>query len=226
MKRVSLVATVAAVVGLGPTASFAQTTPLASTVLYEVNESLRFLKGHPKEEHRASASDANDPTAIARRLAKASLLGKEVHPLRPNDLFQEGAFIQAEANSNVNLNTGKGPLTGKFLLLADTDPDRESLDTLLVTDNGPVKGELDLTTAMQGYAALSGRWSTKDKTHEGTFQGLFLIPFLVGDQYYYADLGLDGPGSNCGSPSGICPLRDYEFALGIPLTKALILFSE
>jgi hypothetical protein len=225
MKRFSLLATVAAVLGLGAPASFAQTTPVASTVLYEVNEALRFLKVHPKKDGKRG-NGSSDPVSVARRLAKASLLGKEVHPLRPNDLFQEGAFIQAEANSNVNLNSGKGPLSGKFLLLTDTDPTRESLDTLMVTDNGPVKGELDLTTAMQGYASMSGRWSTKDKTHEGTFQGLFLIPFRVGDQYYYADLGLEGPGSNCGSSSGICPLEDDEFALGIPLTKALILFSE
>ena len=219
-------ATVAAVVGLAPTASFAQ-APLASAVLYEVNESLRFLKVTPKSRHPRSLPPA-DAVEISRRLANASLLGKEVHPLRENDLFKEGAFMQADANSNVNLNTGHGPLTGKFFVLTDTDPTRESLDTLLVTDSGPVKGDLDLSTAMQGYAAMSGRWGTRDKAHNGTFQGLFLIPFQIPNdtRYYYADLGLDGPGTLCGSAAGVCPLDDDEFALGIPLTKALLLFSE
>jgi hypothetical protein len=81
---------------------------------------------------------------------------------------------------------------------------------------------------LQGYASLGGRWTSLKPRREGTFSGLFLIPFQVpGDErYYYVDLGLDGPGTLCGSQAGICALEDHEFTLGIPLTKAVVVFFE
>lgn len=201
---------------LGPTTADAQ-SPVATVVIYEVAEALRF-KG-PKA--------ATSPTELRRRLAEATLLGKDVQG-QPGTVFSGAQFIIIDAQSNVDLSTGVGPIRGTFDLLIDTDPARESLDTLVITASGSLRGTLNLTTAQQGYAAVNGRWEARRARARGTFNGLFLIPFLVVDTYYYLDLGLVpcaaggttlpiGPG-----PVPVCPLRPDEFSLGIPLTKAVI----
>jgi hypothetical protein len=224
---------------LAPSAASAQSQePLATAVLYEVNEALRFVKSGDRDREvmreksvrgkRANTSD------VARRLAKASLLGREVRPLVDGDIFKAGSFVQAEATSNVDLVVGKGPLHGKLKLLTDADPTRESLDTLVVDTEAFIRGELDLTTAMQGFAGMSGRWSAP-KHLFGTFQGLFLIPFQVegDDRYFYLDIA--GPADPCEAPEyakvgdqtlPVCPLQSFEFALGIPLTKAVVTFFD
>jgi hypothetical protein len=214
------VAMLVAAVWLVPPVASAQ-EPVASAVLYEVNEALRFLKPNGRREVGSRAD-------FARRLARASLLGKDVKPTGAHDLFREGQFIQAEATSAVNLNTGKGPILGRMHLLVDLDPTRESLDTLLVEVDARIAGTLDLTTATQGYATLSGTWHTgsKGSRRQGVMEGLFLIPFAMDGKYFYADLAIGGPGTLCGSADGLCPLAGDEFALGIPLTKLVVSFFE
>jgi hypothetical protein len=218
MKRLLLVVAAGALVG--PPSAFAE-TPVASAVVYEVNEALTFLKGKRRP--------TLDPAEFSRRLAHASLLGREVRALTPDSVFAEGQFLQANAVSNVDLKSGQGTLKGSFALLTDLDPKRESLDTLMVTHRGSVDGWLDLTTAGQGFAEMSGQWSLGKRLPRGSFRGLFLIPFQIpggGEQYYYLDLGLEGPGTLCASQAGICPLETHEFSLGIPLTKTLIVFNQ
>jgi hypothetical protein len=215
------VAVLAAAAWLVPPVASAQ-EPVASAVLYEVNEALRFLKPNSRRDFGSRAD-------FARRLARASLLGKEVTPVGKHELFKEGQFIQAEATSAVNLKTGKGPISGRMHLLTDMDPTRESLDTLLVEVDARIAGTLDLTTATtQGYATLSGTWTSagRGNRREGTLDGLFLIPFVMDGKYFYADLGVGGPGTLCGSTDGLCPLSGDEFALGIPLTKLVVAFFE
>lgn len=208
---------------LAPEAALAQ-APVATAVLYEVNEALRFLKAPGRRP-------VLDSQEVARRLAHASLLGREVHPLVEHPMFKADSFIQASATSNVDLATGRGPVQGKLYLLADLDPDRESLDTLLIMHEAGIKGDLDLSTAMQGFAAIGGQWNVRpprSPKRSGTFQGLFLIPFRVpGDErYFYLDLSGEGPGTLCASQAGICPLEGHEFSLGIPLTKLVVTFFE
>jgi hypothetical protein len=212
---------VAAPVVLGPAAAGAE-APVATVVLYEVAEALRF-KG-PKS--------ATSPEQLRRRLAEATLLGKDVQG-RPGSIFAGASFIVADAVSAVDLRTGVGPIRGTFDLLVDTDPDRASLDTLVITASGDLRGTLDLTTAEQGYAAVRGRWTARRRPEGGTFEGVFLIPFLVPltGTYFYLDLG-PTPGTCPGAtglpigPGGrsvpVCPLQPEEFSLGIPLTKAVI----
>jgi hypothetical protein len=215
------VAVLLALALLGPPAASAQEA-VASAVLYEVNEALRYLKPNGRQEARSRAD-------IARRFAKASLLGKEVVVPVGHDLFREGQFIQADATSAVNLSTGQGPINGRMRLLMDTDPNRESLDTLVVEVDARIRGTLDLTTAQtKGYASLNGSWFTSGRgtRREGTMQGVFLIPFAMDDKYFYVDLGAGGPGTLCGSADGLCPLSDEEFALGFPLTKLVVSFFE
>ena len=215
-----IVAASAAVLAwLVPAAASAQ-TPVGSAVLYEVNEALGLIKG----------KKIVDPSQFGLRLAKASLLGKEVRALTPDSPFALGTFIQSDATSSVNLKTGKGPIDGTLLLLNDLDPSRNSLDTLQTTAVGSVHGELDLTTASQGFAQMAGEWSFKPgkgKKGGGTFAGIFLIPFQLGDgQYFYVNVGPEGPGTACGPTESLCPLSNEEFTLGIPMTKLLVTFFE
>ena len=214
-----IVAASAAVLAwLVPAAASAQ-TPVGSAVLYEVNEALGMIKG----------KKAFDPRQFGLRLAKASLLGKEVRALTPDSPFSLGTFAQSEATSSVNLKTGIGPISGTLLLLNDLDPSRESLDTLQTTAAGNIKGELNLTTASQGFAQVAGTWSFGKGRNGpgGTFAGVFLIPFQLGDgQYFYVNVGPEGPGTACGPNESLCPLSDEEFTLGIPLTKLLVTFSQ
>ena len=188
-------------------------TPVGTAVLYEVNEALRLIKP------RKPVSTAD----LSLRLAKASLLGKEVRALTDDSPFALGSFVQAEATSGVNLNTGKGPIVGSLLLLNDIDPTRESIDTLKVSVAGNVSGTLDLTVGSTGATGL-GSFRTLKRT--GTFDGVFLIPFEVDGHYFYVNLGPDGPGTACDSFDSLCPLVDDEFSLGIPLTKLLVTFLE
>ncbi|MCL6432538.1 MAG: hypothetical protein K6V36_17025 [Anaerolineae bacterium] len=154
---------------LGPTTADAQ-SPVATVVIYEVAEALQF-KG-PKA--------ATSPTELRRRLAEATLLGKDVQG-REGTVFAGAQFIIVDAQSNVDLRTGVGPIRGTFDLLVDTDPTRESLDTLVITASGSLRGTLDLTTAVDGYAGAHGRWEARRARARGTFNGVFLIPFLVVD---------------------------------------------
>ena len=194
-------------------------TPVGSAVLYEVNEALGLVKG--KKEF--------DPRQFGLRLARASLLGKEVRALTCDSPFSLGTFIQSQATSSVNVKTGIGPINGSLLLLNDLDPSRESLDTLQTTASGRIKGQLDLTTASEGFATVGGSWSLGmgRNAPAGTFAGVFLIPFQLGDgQYFYVNLGPEGPGTACGPAEALCPLSNEEFTLGIPLTKLLVTFFE
>jgi hypothetical protein len=94
---------------------------------------------------------------------------------------------------------------------------------------------------MQGFAALrNGRWTVLKNVkggafERGTFEGMFLIPFLAdGDErYFYLDIV--GPADPCPAPEFVtvggqtvpaCPLESFEFALGIPLTKAVVTFFQ
>lgn len=201
---------------LTPMVSAAE-TPVVRLVLYEVSEGLKF-----------KPAGATDPTDFKRRMAAASLLGTDVTPLVAGTPFVAGQFIKADASSNVSLTTGVGPVSGVIQILTDLDPTRNSLDTLLVTVTIPIQAELDLTTATQAFAGIQGKWQAKHQGDlQGQFAGFFLIPFQIaalGTQYWYVDLG---PGS-CAQPSpvpGLCPLTNNEFALGIPLTKAVITLS-
>jgi hypothetical protein len=229
-----LVAVLVAVAWLAPPEASAQ-EPVASAVLYEVNEALRFVKrgdrDRDRERRRPNAAE------VARRVAQASLLGRKVDPVGTHVLFRKDSFIQVEATSSVDLSVGKGPIRGKMRLLTDVDPTRESLDTLVIDATAAVAGELDLTTATQGYAALSGRWGSVRPWVNGTFAGLFLIPFQAdgdGDErYFYLDLA--GAADPCPAPEYVtvggqvvpaCPLQSFEFALGIPLTKAVVTFFQ
>jgi hypothetical protein len=209
--------------------------PLAHAVLYEVNEALRFVQAGESPGRDRARKRRFNASEVARRLARASLLGREVRPLQPGNIFKAGSFIQADAQSNVDLSVGKGPIHGRLKLLTDVDPNRESLDTLVIDKEAIIRGELDLSTAMQGFAGVRGRWWVGGPFQAGTFQGLFLIPFQAeGDErYFYLDIA--GEADPCEAPEFVrigeqvvpaCPLQNWEFALGIPLTKAVVTFFD
>src|SRR5262249_38759360 len=148
-------------------------TPLAQVTLYEVDEALKFkTRGH-------------DTHAVLARLASASLLGgaTDVYALpNTNSVFKTGAYVKADASSNVSLATLRGPVRGTINLLQDTDLERNSLDTLLITGVVDISAELDLTPTASKIpmAPIQGRWRAEYSRQRGTFAGVFLIPFDVG----------------------------------------------
>lgn len=203
----------AALVWLVPAPAVAQ-VPIAKAVAYEVAEALKF-KG---------TRTATDPEDFTRRIASATLLGKSVTPLVPGTPFDDAAFVAASASSRVSLATMTGPISGSFDLLADMDPTRNSLDTLVIVASGSLRGQLDLSTATEGYATMSGTYKLRGQPG-ARFEGIFLIPFPVPGLpgYWYLDAGPDA--GTCVSPvAGLCPLGSDEYSLGIPLTKAVVVF--
>jgi len=200
-------------------------TPLARVTLYEVDEALKFkARGH-------------DTDAVMARLAQASLLGVagDIVPVDDkNGIFKAGSFIKADASSNVSLATLVGPVRGTINLLTDTNPYRNSLDTLQITTVLDITAELDLrpTAIPVPMAPIDGRWRAQHGKARGYFGGVFLIPFSVdgGKTYYYLDpeVVLPGAGFKCKgwSGGGYCQVHSTEFVLGIPMTKALLTFSQ
>jgi hypothetical protein len=177
---------------------------LARLVMYEVAESLRF-------EQRPSASGDGG----WRRLANATLLGKEVHPLREGTPFVADMFTLVTASSSVDMTTWRGWVRGTVRLLNDTDPRRPSLDRLVEAAVGGLRGRIDLRHAPDGWATVAGRWRVGAGEIGGRFEGVFTIPFVREgeDGYWYRE----GPALD-----GVCRLRDDEFALGIPLIKLVL----
>ena len=198
-------------------------TPVARVTLYEVNEALRL-----------KAVRHDDTSELKRRLAQASLLGTDVVAVGPKSVFVTGAFVKADASSAVDLGTGHGPVKGTIQLLTDIDPNRNSLDTLLVTGEIDIRGDLDLTTAsVTATAPITGTWRGEYRRERGSYRGVFLIPFNMGGTYYYQNPADVLPGFACkglvddfGPYGKVCRVDSTEFVLGIPLTKALLLFSK
>ncbi len=201
-------------------------TPVARLTLYEVDEALKF-KPH-----------GHDTDAVQARLAQASLLGTavDVVALKDGTVFKTGAFVKADASSDVSLATLVGPVRGTVNLLTDLDPTRNSLDTLLITAVLDIKAELDLspTASKVRMAPIRGDWRAQGKRQRGGFTGAFLIPFsLDGKTYFYLNPAAIVPGFTCkgplvnvGPPFGyLCMVDSTEFVLGIPMTKALLIFS-
>jgi len=198
-------------------------TPVAQVTLYEVNEALRL-----------KAVRHDDTSELKRRLAQASLLGTDVVAVGPKSVFVTGAFVKADASSAVDLGTGHGPVKGTIQLLTDIDPNRNSLDTLLVTGEIDIRGDLDLSTAsVTATAPITGTWRAEYRRERGNYRGVFLIPFNMGGTYYYQNPADVFPGFTCkgavedfGPWGKFCRVDSTEFVLGIPLTKALLLFSK
>jgi len=198
-------------------------TPVARVTLYEVNEALRL-----------KAVRHDDTSELKRRLAQASLLGIDVVAVGPKSVFVTGAFVKADASSAVDLGTGHGPVKGTIQLLTDIDPNRNSLDTLLVTGEIDIRGDLDLTTArVTATAPITGTWRAEYRRERGNYRGVFLIPFNMHGTYYYQNPADVIPGFTCkgavddfGPWGKFCRVDSTEFVLGIPLTKALLLFSK
>src|SRR5437660_3217540 len=150
-------------------------TPVALMTRYQVNEAVRL-----------KAVRHYDTSERKRRLAQAALLGTDVVAVGPKAVFVTGAFVKADASSAVGLGTGHGPVKGTIQLLTDIDPNRNSLDTLLVTGEIDIRGDLDLSTAsVTATAPITGTWRAEYRRERGNYRGVFLIPFKMVGTYYY-----------------------------------------
>ena len=95
-----ILAGLAAALALSPAVAQAQ-SPVAMVVMYEVNEGLAFFKG---------MKGATGPGDFRQRVARASLLGRDVRPLGAASPFAIGSFT-----------TGVGPAPGIVLLQGSLD---------------------------------------------------------------------------------------------------------
>ena len=171
----------------------------ASAVAYEVAEHLRFKGG------------SGDPMNCAVRFARATLLGQILSGAESP--FAPPSYFDADGKSFVRCATLTGPFVATFNTLHDFDPATTSLSTMVVTTSGTLKGTLDLTTALQGFAELkNAKWRSRHGLH-GTAQGFFLIPFPA------AALLLAVP--DAAKP----PLADYlSGVLGVPANQLTTVF--
>ena len=194
-------------------------TPVVRLVLYEVTEALTF-----------KMTDHDNMDELVRRLAHASLLGRDVIPLASTSPYQAGQYVVADARSSVDLATLRGPVRGQIEVLTDLDPTRNSLDTLLVSARIQIEAELDLTLAATSAVALiGGTWWDGANHLQGTFTGFFAIPFQLDGlpgQYWYVNYGPGACATGSIALGSVCSVTMEEFALGIPLTKAVAVFSS
>src|SRR5213078_1112636 len=141
-----------------------------------------------------------------------------------NEALGLKAVRHDDASSAVDLGTGHGPVKGTIQLLTDIDPNRNSLDTLLVTGEINIRGDLDLTTAsVTATAPITGTWRGEYRRERGSYRGVFLIPFNMGGTYYYQNPADVLPGFACkglvddfGPWGKFCRVDSTEFVLGIP----------
>lgn len=192
-------------------------TPIARVVMYEVAESLRFVT--------RGSGDA----AVNLRAARATLLGKEMEPFVPGTPFVPGRWVVAGVSSVIDLVTFSGSFRGGFRLLDDIDPSRRSLDSLLTAAAGSLRGALDLSRVLDGYAPVRGRWSMPEAGLAGEFNAVFLIPFQTpgSADYYYRHYDLaDGVPCVDAGAGKLTALASDEFALGVPLTKLVAVVAD
>jgi hypothetical protein len=148
-----------------------------NAVLYEVTETMN-LKGGK----------------MVRRLAVAALSGKvdAGTALCPAELAERlgvtKCSINAIAHDNVNLATGRGPISGTFAIVAqDTNITADGPEVVIL--RGTVTGQVDLSPAVFSnvpLGSLEGTWSAtgvrggpmvEGFPAQGTLMGTFRLPF-------------------------------------------------
>jgi hypothetical protein len=165
-----------ALFGAAVAASPAVATADPNAVLYEVTETMN-LKGGK----------------MVRRLAVAALSGKvdagtALCPAKLADaLGVTKCSINAIAHDNVNLATGRGPISGTFAIVAqDTNITADGPEVVIL--RGTVTGQVDLSPAVFSnvpLGSLEGTWSAtgvrggpmEGFRAQGTLMGTFRLPF-------------------------------------------------
>src|SRR5712691_4893690 len=171
-------------------------TPYAMATLYEVREDINC---NPGDSTAPNCADGAKGFGV--RIADATLTGN-VSSQTQTDFVGP---VTLDASSILNQRDWTGPAHGKL--------------TLQNGVRATFSGQLNLSLAMfadQPLAPLSGKWQgTKGTLHAGgDVSGLFLIAFQYppptpenpDTPWFYANVGLGGPGTLCESGS-LCPLN-------------------
>lgn len=199
-----------------------------NAVLYEVTETMRVRSGK-----------------MISRLAMAALSGTvdAGTSLCPGELaYALGVTkctINAVAHDNVDLATGRGPITGTFAVVAQDLNTIDGPEVVIV--RGTVGGRIDLSPALLGpdgmpksgdeapLGGLVGTWSAtgvpggpmQGFSGRGTLTGTFRLPFVIPWDPTRTPRYLMNPLTGY-----VVPVRDDERALGYPTVRLEITFVD
>lgn len=179
-----------------------------NATLYEVTESMSVKGGR-----------------IARRLAVSALLGTvdAGTSVCPAAIATNGkCSLTALAFDNVDLSTGRGPVSGTFAVVVQ---DVNTVDgPEVVVLRGTLSGQVNLSQAFQGVplGSITGSWSASGVSGgplagvslHGTLNGTFRLPFA-----------LDGGPALYLTDSGPVPVGDNERSLGTPTVRLDLNFA-
>jgi hypothetical protein len=173
--------------GVGPA-----TAQNANAVLYEVTEQMKLRQNDRQLQRKATAS-------LMGRVKAGSPICPDVFalPLQVLPVLGEvrACAVTAVAEDNISLQTGQGPVSGKFQVVVPGDNPVDGPE--LVVLEGSLRGSIDLSLAVLGMdgipangneiplGAIRGTWTARGVTRgrldglrlSGTFTGTFRLPF-------------------------------------------------
>ncbi len=211
---------------LGPTPALAQTAGVGAQV-YEMNENakFRFLRGFPSETSTSQFMGFVNPDTP---LCPQAFVGPSV---LPNGRF--GCVINVTGTDRVSLVTGLGPINGTFTVVtADPLGGVDSPETVVM--KGTFSGKMDFSPALQGlpFGTVSGHL-TINGGQVVQFFGVFLLPFGpthgCPSPACYLTYQVQNPapqGVEDVVPTGLAPVKPFEFAIGYPTARFDIYFLQ
>jgi hypothetical protein len=168
----------AVLMGVGPA-----TAQNANAVLYEVTEQMKLRQNDQQLQRKATAS-------LMGRVRAGSPICPDVFalPLQKLPVLGEvrACAVTAVAEDNISLQTGQGPVSGKFTVVVPGDNPVDGPE--LVVLEGSLRGSIDLSLAVLDEIPLGtirGTWTARGVTRgrldglrlSGTFTGTFRLPF-------------------------------------------------
>jgi hypothetical protein len=189
------------------------TAHAADGTLYEVSEAIN-LKSNGKGFKSSEAT-------LSGRIKSGT-------PLCPSwvttALGADSCWIMVHATGGADDTTGMGPIRGTMFVMAEfrNAADAPELEIL----SADFTGQLDLSPALlQGYprGTIVGKYSARGEKNsimdgykiQGSFEGIFRIPFLYGSQPSY--LLDDGR---------VVPLAVDEYSIGQPTPRLELMFTS
>jgi hypothetical protein len=185
-------------------------------VLYEAAENIKVTTGK-----------------ISRRMAVAVLVGtvNAGTPWCPAALGRKTCDVTAVGADNVNLATGKGPVTAAFTIVVQGDNPLDGPEFPVI--RGTLYGQMDLSTAVIGadglaltgdewpLGTMTGTWNARGEagsplanwTASGRLTGTFRLPFSMygSPALYWSD-------------AGPVPVAPAEYLLGSAMVRLEITF--
>lgn len=175
----------AVLMGVGPATA-------QNAVLYEVTEQMKLKQDDGKLHRKATAS-------LMGRVKAGSPICPDVFalPLQVLPVLGEvrACAVTAVAQDNISLQTGQGPVSGKFTVVVPGDNPVDGPE--LVVLEGSLRGSIDLSLAVLGMDGIAdngdeiplgtirGTWTARGVSQRrlhglrlsGTFTGTFRLPF-------------------------------------------------